>query len=410
MKLSQIERLKQKHPLSTYTDDEKRWLVTTADEEQSKSSGFMLGLKQRWDEQYPEKNHVSKQNLRDNASRFKEELEMNVRSEKAQIEIEEDTTLKSTHKWTTEMKVNLLKIEERERNRDRGFMKRIKEAWDDIYENSTISAQTLRDNAARFRKDNSLLNLITVRDGNDVEPEAINIRAIEPVRCQENVEENENEEEIIENINGEEEEETRIMRLRFEKILQTLKASTKENIEGRERLMKLKKGVAKAEIDRANKILEKHLGNTNNICTVIDAVYAMGQTIEERKGVKRNEKRKENKNQEGPPNRRIRKLEKQIKELRQILAWTSNEIHRRKIKRKSTKKEKEILQKLKKWADQQLNRNEELICVKEKALDKFRYCNIKMKQLKIKDVRIRNNKMFQEDQGMFHKRHKGRSS
>ena len=76
------------------------------------------------------------------------------------------------------MKVNLLKIEERERNRDCGFMKRIKEAWDDIYENSTISAQTLRDNAARFRKDHSLLNLITVRDRNDVEPETIDIRAI----------------------------------------------------------------------------------------------------------------------------------------------------------------------------------------------------------------------------------------
>ena len=73
-------------------------------------------------------------------------------------------------------------------------------------------------------------------------------------------------------------------------------------------------------------------------------------------------KRKENKSQEGP-NRRIRKLEKHIKELRQILTWTSNEIHRRKVKRKSTKKkkEKEIPGKLKKWADQQLNRNEELI-------------------------------------------------
>ena len=70
--------------------------------------------------------------------------------------------------------------------------------------------------------------------------------------------------------------------------------------------MKFKKGVAKAEISRANKILEKHLGNTNNVCTVIDAVYAMGQTIEERKGLKRNKKRKD-KNQEGP-NRRIRKL------------------------------------------------------------------------------------------------------
>ena len=72
--------------------------------------------------------------------------------------------------------------------------------------------------------------------------------------------------------------------------------------------------MAKAEIGRANKILEKHLGNTNNICTVIDAVYAMGQTIKEIKRLKRNKKRKD-KNQEGP-NRRTQKLEKQIKVLR----------------------------------------------------------------------------------------------
>ena len=79
--------------------------------------------------------------------------------------------------------------------------------------------------------------------------------------------------------------------------------------------MKLKKGVVKAQIDRAKKkMLEKHLGNTDNIFTVIDAVYAIGQTIKEKKGLKRNGKRIENKNQEGP-NRRIGKLEKQIKEL-----------------------------------------------------------------------------------------------
>ena len=89
--------------------------------------------------------------------------------------------------------------------------------------------------------------------------------------------------------------------------------------------------------------------------------------------------------------------------MRQILAWTSKEIHRRKIKRKSTKKKKEFLQKLKKWADQQLNGNEELICVKEEAL-KLRYRNIKMKHVKIKYGRIRNNKMFQEDQGMFYRK------
>ena len=76
----------------------------------------MLRLKQRWDKKYPEKNRVSKQNLRDNAARFKKELEMYVGSEKSQIEMEEDITLNNTNKWTTEMKVNLLKVEERERN------------------------------------------------------------------------------------------------------------------------------------------------------------------------------------------------------------------------------------------------------------------------------------------------------
>ena len=49
---------------------------------------------------------------------------------------------------------------------------------------------------------------------------------------------------------------------------------------------------------------------------VIVAADAMGQTIEERKGLKKYMvKRKGNKNQEGP-NRRIQKIEKHIKELR----------------------------------------------------------------------------------------------
>ena len=57
-----------------------------------------------------------KKNLSDNAARFKKELEMNDRSEKAQIKIEEDTTLNNINKWTTEMQAELLRIEERERS------------------------------------------------------------------------------------------------------------------------------------------------------------------------------------------------------------------------------------------------------------------------------------------------------
>ena len=43
--------------------------------------------------------------------------------------------------------------------------------------------------------------------------------------------------------------------------------------------MELRKGVAKVEIDRVNRILEKHLGNTKNICIVVDAVYAMSYAM-----------------------------------------------------------------------------------------------------------------------------------
>ena len=82
----------------------------------------------------------------------------------------------------------------------------------------------------------------------------IQIRAIEQVRIHEKVEENKNnDEEIKENINEEEDEEIRIIRLRFEEDLDTVTAFTTENIKEKELLMKLKKVVAKTEIDRTNK-------------------------------------------------------------------------------------------------------------------------------------------------------------
>ena len=40
----------------------------------------------------------------------------------------------------------------------------------------------------------------------------------------------------------------------------------------------------------------------------------------------------------------------------------------------------------------------------EKAVDKLRYRNIKMKHIKIKEARIRNKKMFQEDQRIFYRK------
>ena len=58
----------------------------------------MLKLRLRCGGQHPEKNPISKQNLRDTTAKFKKELQMNAGSEKANIEIEQDTILNKTNK------------------------------------------------------------------------------------------------------------------------------------------------------------------------------------------------------------------------------------------------------------------------------------------------------------------------
>ena len=81
------------------------------------------------------------------------------------------------------------------------------------------------------------------------------------------------------------------MRLRFEEIVRTLTKFTKENIEERA-TDEAEKSSSETETDRINKILERQVGNTNNICTVVDGVYATSRIIEKRKGLKQNEKKK----------------------------------------------------------------------------------------------------------------------
>ena len=82
----------------------------------------MLRLKLKWGKQYPKKNSISTQKLRDNAAKFKKELEMNVGSKKAKIETAQDPILNNnnnSNKWKNKLRVNLLKIEEGERNHGR---------------------------------------------------------------------------------------------------------------------------------------------------------------------------------------------------------------------------------------------------------------------------------------------------
>ena len=55
--------------------------------------------------------------------------------------------------WTTEMKIDLVTVDKEKEARGRGFMKRVKEKWDQKYpECQQASWQKLRDNTARFKK------------------------------------------------------------------------------------------------------------------------------------------------------------------------------------------------------------------------------------------------------------------
>ena len=84
------------------------------------------------------------------------------------------------------------------------------------------------------------------------------------------------------------------------------------------------------------------------------------------------------------------KCQKQLKEARQMVAWISNEIHRRKVWKKATKRRKAILERLRNKIDSQLMNNNELIKRKEKWLEELRYKKIKLEKTHTTDARIRD--------------------
>ena len=287
-----------------------------------------------------------------------------------------------------------------------------------------MSALCLRDNAARFRKDKAVANLIEVRDRRELEPDQVEQTGSNSENSQsgdcdaENEEDWENVEVLVNNGQGdhenkqedaeeregvEENEDEREMQIRFMENLNKLSPTTNQNIEERDRLIKIKVNISETELANANKVLEKHLSNTDNVCKIVDAVYAMGRTIEERMGIKRG-KKKTKKKGERDENRRIRKLEKQVKEARHMVAWLSNEIHGRKVKRKITKKEKRILERLRSKGQNKLIKNEEFLKAKEIWLEELRYRKTKLGKIRTRNEKIRNNKMFREDEGRFYRK------
>ena len=117
----------------------------------------------RWEAEYPRITRTA-QNLTDSAERFRKEGWGGQTGEVERKHLD----------WTTEMKISLVTLDDEERRKVRGFMKRVKERWDEKYpEYRQASWQKLRDNAARFKKETEIMNLILVRQREEIEPEAM---------------------------------------------------------------------------------------------------------------------------------------------------------------------------------------------------------------------------------------------
>ena len=150
----------------------------------------------------------------------------------------------------------------------------------------------------------------------------------------------------------------------------------------------------------ANKILKIYLKCADTLTEVTDIVYAMRKAIGSHLGVKQRDNDSTRKRIAGGENSRERKLKKEMKELGQNIARASNEIHRRKQRRKATLKEKKISKELK-----EKMRKEATTCnlriVKEQWVDKLRYKEVKLEKYMEKRKRKLDNIMFQKDQRAF---------
>ena len=87
--------------------------------------------------------------------------------------------------------------------------------------------------------------------------------------------------------------------------------------------------------------------------------------------------------------------------MRQIVAKTRNELCRRRQRRKATKKEKQIIKKLRVLIDKDTT-NYNLRNAREQWLDKLRYKKIKLAKCEEKRRKKQDNIMFRQDQkGIF---------
>ena len=147
-----------------WSEEQKHRIVEIDHQERRKGKNFMKRIKRRWDLEFPESKRTT-QNLVDNARRLKKEGCENM-AEREESTAEQATPENNNKQlnWTTEMKIDVVIMDKEERAKGKGFMKRVKERWDQKYpEYQQASWQKLRGNAALFKKEPELISLILLR-------------------------------------------------------------------------------------------------------------------------------------------------------------------------------------------------------------------------------------------------------
>ena len=382
-----------------WTDEEKKRVVEIDREERMKGKNFMRRIAQRWRQEYEKKQRTA-QNLIDSAKRFAKEGWGRVQEDPVNSETQERDTQSRTVEWTTEMKVRLVQIDDEERKRGRGFIKRVKERWADEYpEHARASIQKLRDNAARFRKEQTITNLILVRQRNEVENENRgNQRDDQQEIISNEVNQDESNIEHETTVEGPEliDEELEAI---FDDQLTNLKHVTMTDIEPREKLRKLK---MPAELqERANSTLRKYLRGVDTIPEITDKVYAMGKAVEIKISLPQKVSRGNRRQKPSNGNRRVRKMKREMKMLRRSIARAGNKLHRRKQKRKATNKENKILKDLKHQMEESETTSMNIRRYKEKWVDQLRYKRVKLEKMIERGNRIKDNVNFEKDQKTF---------
>ena len=181
--------------------------------------------------------------------------------------------------------------------------------------------------------------------------------------------------------------------------LENLTHSSLLQIEPREKLPKAKFDNYLKE--SANRVLDIYLQEVDTIPEICDKVYAMGRAIGFKLGkLVESDKGERKKKSANGGNIWEQKLKKEIKELHQIVAKTSNELYRRRQQRKAAKKEKEIIKEFRVLVDKDTT-NYNLRNTRDLWLDKLRYKKIKLAKCEEKRRRKQDNSMFHRDQKGF---------